>query len=44
MVAQQLTLDRPDLVRRLVIAGSGPGFLFQYANAFGREVVEFLRE
>ena len=24
-VAQRLTLDRPDLVRRLVVAGSGPG-------------------
>jgi hypothetical protein len=23
---------------------SGHGFLFQYANAFGREVVEFLRD
>lgn len=26
-VALQLALDRPDLVRRLVIAGSGPGFV-----------------
>jgi pimeloyl-ACP methyl ester carboxylesterase len=27
MVAQQLALDRPDLVDRIVIAGSGPGYL-----------------